>query len=90
MRSTRLQLTTLTHTTPHCTLPYCTAPYSSMTKEEVTAGVQQETLDASMQSVEGLESESTVHSDAPASASASTSASASAGLKSAYLSYISC
>jgi hypothetical protein len=53
-----------------------------MTKEEVTAGVQQETLDASMQSVEGLESESTVHSDAPASESA--------GIKGAYLSYITC
>ena len=32
-----------------------------MTKDEVSAGVQQETLDASMQSVEGLESESLVH-----------------------------
>ena len=32
-----------------------------MTKDEVSAGVQQETLDASMQSVEGLESESIVH-----------------------------
>ena len=31
-----------------------------MTKDEVSAGVQQETLDASMQSVEGLESESMV------------------------------
>ena len=51
-----------------------------MTKEKVTAGVQQETLDASMQSVEGLESESAVHSDIPASASA--------GVKGELLSYI--
>ena len=75
-----LHYTTLHCTILHCTKLHCTIPHSSMTKEKVTAGVQQETLDASMQSVEGLESESAVHSDIPASASA--------GVKGELLSYI--